>query len=424
VKKRILFIAEDVTWSQVVRLVVLARGLDPNKYEIHFASANFDKHLFQGVNFTRWPISLLPADKIEALVVAGAIKRVYNKAIIEMYIADELRLYEAIRPDVVVSDCRMWSIPISAPVFGVPSVNIIDAYWSRRAARERFPMPDHPIVRLIGEKIAERFFPFAMPMLFRYFAAPTNELRREHGLPAVGDLLDVVNWGDRVIFPDDPLITPLTHRASYETFLGPVLWSPQVPLPEYWDELGRDRPMIYATLGSSGTIKAVPPVLEALGDMDVDVVFSTAGRVIPTNPPPNVHVVEMIPGDLAARKASVVVCNGGASTGYQALSEGTPIVSIPCNIDQLLAATAMCDAGAGLFLRAATVTPAKIRAAVERVMREESFTEAARRAAASFAGFDPHARFRALIDEVIAQGGSANGTIQSTAVTQISGQPV
>jgi UDP:flavonoid glycosyltransferase YjiC (YdhE family) len=180
--------------------------------------------------------------------------------------------------------------------------------------------------------------------------------------------------------------------------------------------------MIYATLGSSGTIKAVPPVLEALGDMDVDVVFSTAARFTPKNTPPNVHVVEMIPGDLAARKASVVVCNGGASTGYQALAEGTPIVGIPSNIDQLLAAIAMHDAGAGLFLRAATVTTAKVRAAVEHVMREESFTQAAQRVAESFTAFDPHARFRAVIDEVMAQGGSANGPIRSTAVTQISGQ--
>jgi UDP:flavonoid glycosyltransferase YjiC (YdhE family) len=421
VKKRILFIAEAVTWSQVVRLVVLARGLDPNKYEIHFASARFDKHLFQGVNFTRWPISLLPPDKIEALVVSGAIRRVYDKAIIEKYVAEELRLYEAIRPDVVVADCRFWSVPVSAPTFGVPSVNIIDAYWSRRAVRERFPMPDHPIVRLVGEKIAERIFPLAMPMMLRYFAAPTNVLRREHGLPEVGDIIDVMTWGDRVIFPDDPLITPLTHRASYETFLGPVLWSPQVPLPEYWDELGRDRPMIYATLGSSGTMKAVPPVLEALGDMDVDVVFSTAARFTPKNAPPNVHVIDMIPGDLAARKASVVVCNGGASTGYQALAEGTPIVSIPSNIDQLLAATAMRDAGAGPFLRAATVTSAKVRAAVERVMREERFTQAAQRVAESFTAFDPHARFRATIDEVIAQGSSANGPISTRAVKTISG---
>jgi UDP:flavonoid glycosyltransferase YjiC (YdhE family) len=122
-----------------------------------------------------------------------------------------------------------------------------------------------------------------------------------------------------------------------------------------------------------------------------------------------VHVVDMIPGDLAARKAAAVVCNGGASTGYQALAEGKPIVGIPSNIDQLLAATAIRDAGAGLFLRAATVTAAKVRSAVERVMREEELTQAAQRVAASFASFDPHARFRAVIDEVTAHASTANG---------------
>jgi UDP:flavonoid glycosyltransferase YjiC (YdhE family) len=415
VKKKILFMAEAVTWSQVVRLVVLARGLDPNKYEIHFASAEFDKHLFEGADFKRWPLSLLPADKIEAVILSGSIERLYERPILEQYIAEELSLFEAIRPDVVVGDCRFWSTSISAPVFGVPYVNIMNAFWSRRAKRERFPMPDHPINRLIGEKIAERLLPFAIPMIFRYVAAPTNELRKKYGLTELGDLFDLLHWGDRVVFPDDPLITPLTHQASYETFLGPVLWSPQISLPEYWDELGRDRPMIYATLGSSGTVKVVPSVLEALGEMDVDVVLSTASRFTCKNPPPNVHVVDMIPGDLAARKASVVVCNGGASTGYQALSEGTPIVGIPSNIDQVLAGTAMCDAGAGILLRAMTVTSAKVRAAVERVMHEDNFTHAAKRVATSFASFDPHARFRAIIDDVISQG-SANGWIRKRPV--------
>jgi UDP:flavonoid glycosyltransferase YjiC (YdhE family) len=217
-----------------------------------------------------------------------------------------------------------------------------------------------------------------------------------------------------MLFPDDPLITPLIDQAPNETFLGPVLWSPQVPLPAFWNELGRDRPMIYATLGSSGTVKAVQPLLEALGGMDVDVVFSTATRFTPKDIPRNVRVVEMIPGDLAARKAAVVVCNGGAGPVYQALAEGTPIVGITCNIDQLLSAAAMRDVGVGEFLRS-TATPAEIRAAVERVMREQRFTQTAQRVAASFAGFDPHARFRAVIDEVTAHGGTANGTIKSTA---------
>jgi len=91
-------------------------------------------------------------------------------------------------------------------------------------------------------------------------------------------------------------------------------------------------------------------------------------------------------------------------------------------VKTVFASIAMREAGAGVFLRAARVTPAGIRAAVERVMREASFKQAAQRVAESFTAFDPHARFRATIDEVIAQGGSANGPIRSTAVTQISGQ--
>ncbi|MGZ4892317.1 MAG: glycosyl transferase family 1, partial [Halobacteriota archaeon] len=266
-KKKILFIVEAITWSQVVRLMVLARGLDPRKYEVHFASARFDEFLFHGTDFTRWPVTSLSAEKAVAAIASGT--RTYEKAVLAEYVADELRLYETIRPDLVVPDLR-WSTTISAPAFGVPCATIINAHWSRRATRSQFPMPDHPVLRLLtrllGTSIVDKYlFPITLPWGLRYPAAPVNQLRKEYGLPKVGDLIDVLNWGDRVLFPDDPLITPLTHQAPHETFLGPVLWSPQMPLPTFWDELGRDRPMIYATLGSSGEAQAVPPVLEALG---------------------------------------------------------------------------------------------------------------------------------------------------------------
>jgi UDP:flavonoid glycosyltransferase YjiC (YdhE family) len=175
--------------------------------------------------------------------------------------------------------------------------------------------------------------------------------------------------------------------------------------------------MIYAALGSSGSTKVIPLVLKALGGLDVDVVFSTGARFTLKEHPPNVRVVDMIQGDLAARKAAVVVCNGGTGPGYQALAEGTPIVGIPSNIDSLLSAIALRDVGVGEFVRAVMVTTTKVRAAVERVMRDESFTQAAQRVSASFARFDPHARFRAVIEEVTTHGGTANETVKSTAIT-------
>jgi UDP:flavonoid glycosyltransferase YjiC (YdhE family) len=417
VKKKILFIPEAVAWSHILWLLVLARGLDPRKYEVHFASAQFDERMFRGTDFTRWPISSVSTKKIGTPInfkTLSKVKGAYTKAVLAKYVADELRLYETIGPDVVVSAVR-WSTAVSAPVFGVPCASVITpyyTYWTRRSTvRDWFlAVVDYPILRLLPTSIANVLISSAL----RYIAAPVNELRREHGLPALGDLIDVMTWGDRVLFPDDPLLVPLTYQAPHETFLGPLLWSLQIPLPPYWDELGRDRPMIYATLGSSGAARAMPKVLEALSSMDVDVVFSTAGYTVPKHLPPNVRVVDMIPGDLAARKAAVVVCNGGAGTGYQALAEGTPIVSVPLNPDQCLSAIAMRDAGAGLLLRVSTVTPAQIRDAVERVMREERFTEAAQRVATSFASFDPHARFSAVIDEVTAHGATASETIRST----------
>jgi UDP:flavonoid glycosyltransferase YjiC (YdhE family) len=428
-----LFLAEATSWSQVVRPLVLARGLDAGRYEIHFASARFDERLFDGTDFKRWPIASFSPEKQVAAAASGAPP--YGEEVLAKYVTEELDLYEAIHPDLVVSDLRH-STAISAPTFGVPCAAIINAYWSRRTTRDwfpmpdrvpcatlidafwrrrttrdRFPMPDLPLARLPGASAVEKYlYPLALPMVLRYFAAPVNQVRTKYGLPELSDVIDVMTWGDYLLFPDDPLVTPLTRQAPNETFLGPVLWSPQMPLPPFWNELGRNRPMIYVTLGSSGTVQVVPPVLEALGGMDVDVLLSTAGRVTPKDPPANVHVVDMIPGDLAARKAAAVVCNGGSSTGYQALAEGRPVVGIPSNIDQLLAATAIRDTGAGLLLRAATVTVARVRAAVGQVMREESFTQAAQRVAASFARFDSHARFRAVVDEVTAHTARRTGS--------------
>jgi UDP:flavonoid glycosyltransferase YjiC (YdhE family) len=410
VKKKILFIVEASTWSQVVRCLVLARGLDAHKYDVHFASASFDERMFGGTNFERWPIYSFPSETaVEWATGTVDVQTVpYTKAILEKYIAEELALYEAIHPDLVVQDMRFFSTPVSAPAFGVPCANLINAfytYWIRRGSYRGFPLPEIRQLQWVNPTILEYVIPLAMPIGLRYFAGTLNKLRREHGLPKIRDLFHQMTWGDCVLFPDDPLLVPLKERAPNETFLGPILWSPQIPLPEYWDELGRDRPMVYATPGSSGGPSAVPTVIEALGSMDVDVVLSAAGYTVPKHLPPNVHVVDMIPGDLAARKAAVVVCNGGAGTGYQALAEGTPTVSTPSNADQVMAARFVRDVGAGVLLsNSSKVTAAEIRTAVERVTRDESFTQAAQRVAASFARFDPHARFRAVIDEVTEDG--------------------
>jgi UDP:flavonoid glycosyltransferase YjiC (YdhE family) len=383
-RTHVLFLAEAVTWSQVVRLVTLANGLDRRRYRVTFASATFDPRLFAGTDFARESIFSLSPAEIDARVRRGG--RIYDRATLTRYVDEELRLFDRLQPDVVVSDLR-WSTTISAPVASVPLATLIDAYWFR--APERFPIPDHPVVRWLGVERVSKGFAIGLPHVLRYFAKPVNQLRRAHGLPELGDLRDVLGFGDRLLFPDDPSLVPSDRDG---VFLGPVPWAPREPLPAWWSELGEERPVVYVTMGSSGALDVVPKVLTALEALDVDVVLSTASRFQPETVPDNVRVVDAIAGDAAARKASVVVCSGGASTGWQALAEGRPVVGIPSNLDACLAMSCVEEAGAGVMLRPAASAD-EVRTAIVRALRDPQMRAHAETLGQSSARLRPHARF-------------------------------
>ena len=404
--RRILFLCEHASWSQIVRSLVLARGLDHGEFELHFACGTFDPRLFGDASLapghmTRWPLVSMDPKKMEAAIAGGG--RIYDRSTLASYVDDERRLFDRVKPDLVVSDLR-WSTAISAPLAGVPCATLVNAFWSPHAIRERFPLPDHSIIKLVGLSRAQKYYPMALPKVFAYFAKPVNELRLRHRLPELGSLQEVITWGDRTLYPDDPSLIPLSHHDPHRVFLGPILWSPKIEPPPGFEELGRTRPLVYATLGSSGDVRALPVVLDALGRLPVDGLVATAGRARPPAVPANVRVVEAVPGDLVARRASVVVCNGGASTAYQALAEGAPVVGIPSNLDQFLSMTAFRDAGAGLLLRASTLTSDAVCEAVRRVLSEATFKERAVALAHSFAGHDVHARFRAVVDDLTLAG--------------------
>jgi UDP:flavonoid glycosyltransferase YjiC (YdhE family) len=407
-RRTILFLSENVTWSQVVRLLVLARGIDRSRFEVHFACQDFDEQLFgpelrtppgEPTGVRHWNIKSIDKAKMEAALVSGA--RLYEASVLQGYVDEERRLFDTIKPDLIVSDLR-WSTTISAPLAGIPCATMVDAFWSPHVARESFPLPDHPIIKLVGLAMAEKYFPVAQPKVFAHFAAPVNKLRKKHKLPELGSLQDVMLWGDRVLFPDDPALVPMVNSPDHHRFLGPISWNPPVAPPPAFEKLGVERPLIYVTLGSSGPATIVPTVLEALASLDVDVVLSTAGKPLAASvkKPAHLHVVDVAPGDLLARKAALVICNGGASTGYQAIAEGTPLVGIPSNLDQYLAMTAMETAGVGRLVRGGLITVSAVREAVEQVSKDPSYRQAAQRLRQSFQTFDPVARFTEVVDEL------------------------
>jgi UDP:flavonoid glycosyltransferase YjiC (YdhE family) len=395
VKTRILFVSENVTLAQVVRLATLGRGLESSKYEVHFAASEFPELVFAGTRFVRHEIETLSAVHAEQALRAG--RRLYDKARLLRYIAAEIQLIRAVRPDLVVGDFR-WSVPTSAELCGVPAAVLINAYWSPFAPRERFPVPDHPIVGFLGEALTEQYFPQAIPRVFQHFAAPLNTARKQHGLAPVGSLLEVLTHGDYTLYPDDPWLTPLHQAPSSHQFIGPVLWQPDVcddGLPLH--EAKGARPIVYVTLGSSGAAELLPMIIDVLGRLPVTAIVATAGRGRLPELPANVVARAFVRGADVARRSRLVISNGGSTTGYQALSQGTPVLGLPSNFDQYLATEVIVRAGAGRCVKARRANPDALRSTIVGMLEDGDLHAAAGRVAARFAEHDCLSAFRAFV---------------------------
>ncbi len=389
-RQRILFVAEAVTLAHVVRPYVLARSLDPSRYEVHFACDPRYNKLLGPLPFASHPIRTIPSERFLGNLGQG---RFYTARTLREYVEADRRLLAEIAPDLVVGDLRI-SLSASARLAGIPYVAIANAYWSPYA-RRRFPLPDVIWTRLFGVRLVKLLYPLERRLLFALQCLPLNWVRRRHGLPSLGwNLCRIFTDGDHTLYADVPELLPTYNLPASHRYLGPVLWSPAGEPPPWWDSLPTDRPIVYATLGTSGGTNLLQVVLNALADLPVTVIAATAGRSDLNNVPANAFVADYLPGEAAAARSAVVVCNGGSLTTQQALVAGVPVVGIASNLDQHLNMEAIERAGAGVLLRTERLKSRRVAEAVNQVLSGGEYEHAARRLAEAFgrdfAAFSQH----------------------------------
>lgn len=398
-RKKILFMAEAVTLAHVGRAIALAQSLDPALFEVHFACADGYDFCFTEGQFTRWNIKSIPSQQFLAALAQG--KPVYDAATLARYVEEDLELLAQVRPDVVIGDFRL-SLSVSARLAKVPYVALINAYWSPHVA-QRYRVPNIPLTKFLPISVATMLFRTVRPMAFALHSRPLNGVRRRHSLPALGfDLRRVYTDADHTLYADVAELFPPRRLPSNHSYLGPVIWSPPIPMPDWWDSLPADKPIIYVTLGSSGQGRLLPLVLEALSGLPVTVIAATAGNVDLASIPANAHVATFLPGEAAAKRARLVVCNGGSPTCHQALVAGVPVLGIASNLDQFLNMDGIVTAGAGKLLRADRLNSKRVRAAAELLLRDPKAVAAARGIARTFNQYDPAARFQSILKEVFA----------------------
>jgi UDP:flavonoid glycosyltransferase YjiC (YdhE family) len=393
---RVLIMAEAVTLAHVGRPAALAAGLDPQRFEVHFAASPRFDALLGPLPHTRHDL-----DSIHTAQFLDALDRgapVYTHDDLRSYVAADRKLLADVAPDVVVGDFRL-SLSVSARLAGVPYATITNVYWSS-VARQRFPLPELPLTRTLGVWAAGIVFPLARPVAFALHTRPLNRVRREHGLPSLGpDLRRTYTDADRVLFADAPELTPPHTLAPGHEFLGPVLWEPAATAPALPD----DRPLVYVTLGSSGRGRLLAAVVRAFAGLPVTTVVASAGADLPDPLPRNVIAADYLPGTALAQRATLVVCNGGSPTVHQALSAGAPVLGLAGNMDQHLSMRSVTTAGVGLLVRSEHATPTAIAKAARRLLDEPDFRARAKEMANQFASQDAPAAFTHAVERLSRQ---------------------
>lgn len=364
--KRILFFAEAVTLAHLARPIALARGLAGSPYEPFIAcDARYD-HFLQKEAANPLPLaSISSAQFLQALATGSP---VYDLPTLRRYVRDDLALIDRIGPDLIVGDFRL-SLSVSARLAKIPYAAITNAYWSPHYRLDTVPLPVLPMTRFLPVPLAHRLFNLACPLAFALHSRPLNRLRVENGLEPLGhDLRRVYTDADFTLYADDPTLFPIPALPERHRFLGPVLWSPSVPVPAAWSDIDTRRPTVYLTMGSSGDARVANTLYQALGGLDVNLIAATAGATLAGPHPPNVYPSDYVPGEAAAARSQLVVCNGGSPTSQQALAAGVPVLGIAGNMDQFLNMQGLVASGVGTLLRADRLGQARVRETVRRML--------------------------------------------------------
>ena len=274
-RKTVLFFGEAVTLAHVARPYVLASALDSARFRVEFAVDPRYDRLFPAQGLTRRPLWSVPTDRFLSALKNGS--PLYDSATLERYVEDDIAIIDAVQPDLIVGDFRL-SLSVSARLAGVAYATLSNAYWSP-FARQRFPVPELPLTRLLGAALGQRVFDLIRPLAFALHTRPLNQVRQRHGLADLGlDLRRTYTDADQVLYADLPGLVDMAPLPDNHAFIGPVLWSPSGASPDWWGEVGQRHPLVYVNLGSSGPAELLPRILLALQQTDAFTVAATAGR--------------------------------------------------------------------------------------------------------------------------------------------------
>lgn len=364
--------------SRVLGIGKLLR--DTYGYEVVFAGTGPFMKLPREAGFETEKVFTVPGKKtLELARRAGLVKYSWWYNIVEKCIESDLAAIEKHQPHVVMGDMR-WTAGPAARYSNLPYISLTNAAWTNYYAPRIRAIDDHFITDTLGEKLSTATMPFFRWIGLSFWGLPFLQWSKKN-MPlkaSYRNLFDVVR-GDLTLLADVPQYFPTKNLPENMHYIGPILWSPSVPIPEWILKLDPAKPTVYVTMGSTGHGKFFSDALEAFSNTEYQVVMTTGNiEVDLPSLPDNFHAVKFAPGIPILERSSVTINHGGNGSVYQALKVGVPNIAIPTHVDQCFNAQRVEDLGAGIKLTKSKLTPQILRDSVAKVIGDGSYRENAK----------------------------------------------
>jgi glycosyltransferase (activator-dependent family) len=283
----------------------------------------------------------------------------------DSFLDDMLPFVRQWKPDLVIWDPIIYAAPLIAEAAGAASVRMLIALdqTARITTQYRELMSRVDPAGAIPDPMAA--------WMIRWLD--------KHGL----SYSERLRFGDATLDPQ-----PSCMRYDLPVNYLPVRFAPfnkPMSVPR-WVVEKPARPRICLTLGVSGRQlrgdeeTSVADLLNGLADLDVEVVATLSKEQLAevSTIPANLRAVDFVALSELLSTCSAIVHQGGGATICNAVVHGVPQLVIPGTTwSERAAAMAQCERGNGLMIELEDVTPASVRAGVEKLLGEPSFKECA-----------------------------------------------
>jgi UDP:flavonoid glycosyltransferase YjiC (YdhE family) len=195
---------------------------------------------------------------------------------------------------------------------------------------------------------------------------------------------------------------PTVDLPTYVRRIGPVLWDPTVArLPSWVLQVGGDRPAVLVSNSTTDQddLDLITKLVGSLRGSELEIIVTATGAG--TLPDLGVRLAEFIPHSVLIPRVKAVVCSAGYGTVTKAACSGIPLVLVPRAKDQFVVAAAAELAGIAIVELPEAATPARLGAAVRRLLSEPGFADRTAILGRVAQGYSASATAAELIEQAI-----------------------